>query len=162
MTEVIRFETGERVRHRRGWYGAVLADEGGDRVRVRFDDGTPPADVLRDALKPVDQIDAEVLELIASLGEVRAAVLMDAWQAEVLDRSIRALELARSEHSFRVRLAAEIDRMAEHVANTPFEKDVAKAPRVRQWFAAGARWALSQMRQLAQTEREATRQVDTK
>lgn len=160
-TTVVRFQRDDRVRHhRRGWYGTVIEDDGKDEVLVRFDDGTPLAWVMREKLRLVEEFDAEVMVLIDSLRELRGNLRFSAIEVATIDRSMEALSLALSEHGLRVRVAAEIDRHSQTVMHTPFEPDIARAPRVRQWFAAGARWALEQVRELANQERESSAPVE--
>lgn len=161
MDRAMTFSPRDRVRHRRGWYGTVIEDHHGAEVLVRFDDGTPHARVKRDHLWLVEALDAEVLTLIDQLGALRGHLRFDADEASTIDRTIDALSLALTEHGLRVRVAAEIDRLIQQVVHLPFEEQITKAPRVRQWFADGARWALQQLRERANQEREQNIETET-
>lgn len=148
-----RFQTKNRIRHQRGWYGRVVADRGGDQVLVRFDDGTPLRFVGRETIRLVDDIDAEVLALIDPLREFRQLEQLGGSDAALLDRVIDALPLMVTERGMRVRVAAEIDRLVAQIVREPFDPDVAKKTRVRQWFAEGAHWSLKKLQQLARPDR---------
>lgn len=152
-----RFQEQDRVRHhRRGWYGSVIEDPGAEQVLVRFDDGTPHAWIKREKLRLVEEFDAEVMVLVDRLRDLRGDLRFSADEVATIDRTMDALALALSEHRLSVRVAAEIDRLSEQVMHVPFEPDIARAPRVRQRFAQGARWALQQLRERAHQEREST------
>lgn len=151
------FATKDRVRHhRRGWYGTVIEDAGADVVLVRFDDGTPHAWIKRSKLRLVEEFDAEVMVLVERLRALRGDLRFSADEVATIDRTMEALALALSEHRLRVRVAAEIDRLSEQVMHEPFEPEIARAPRVRQRFAEGARWALQQLHDRAHQERQAS------
>lgn len=150
---VTPFAEGDRIRHPRRWYGAVVEDAGGDEVLVRFDDGTPHEWVPRGKLRLVDELDSEVAELAEGLGQLRTDASLNADEVLLLDRAIKMLGLALTDRGLRVRVAAEIDRLSKKVEHEPFDKTISKLPRVRQWFAAGAIWALRKLREHAQPDR---------
>ncbi|MCY1718427.1 hypothetical protein OVA26_15945 [Microbacterium sp. SL62] len=151
-----RFVQGDRVRHPRGWYGAVIEDPGGDAVLVRFDDGTPFAWIPRDTLRLVDELDEEIDDLTERLKNLQLDARLTPEDIATVRRTVEALSLALTERGLRVRVAAEIDRLAERVIREPIDPQITKQPRVRQWFADGARWALQQMRDTAHQRRDAT------
>lgn len=140
------FVTGERVRHRRKWYGSVASDNGGPLVTVRFDDGTPPREVHRIDLEQGEHIDAIVLTLMGRLQHLRSDVRLTADEVATIDSSIQQLSFSLGENGLRLRVAAEIDRVAGAVFTDPFDESIAQLPRVRQWFSEGASWALQRFR----------------
>ncbi len=152
-TPLPRLKTGDRVRHQRGWYGRVVADRGGEELLVRFDDGSPLRFVDRAALRLVDDLDTEVLALIDPLREFRQLEGLPTSEAALLDRVIEMLPLMVTERGMKVRVAAEIDRLVAQIVTEPFEPDVAKKTRVRQWFADGANWSLTRLQHLARPDR---------
>ena len=153
----MRFEQNDRVLHRRKWYAVVLDDTGGPFVTVRFDDGTPPTQVLRDQLRLVQDVDAEVHELITSLTALRDEARLSAQERETISRTMDALTLALTEHGLRVRVAAEIESLIRVVENEPYDPEVAGKARVRQWFTDGAVWSLGKLRHHAARRKEEPR-----
>lgn len=145
------FGSGDRIRHRRGWYGVVIEDDASTRVRIRFDDGTEPVWVQRDDLRLVDDAaDSGLQVLISELRELRSDPRFSADEVRVLDQSIEAIAFGQSSKAVRLRVASEIERMVEKAMTTPFEAEIARQPRVRQWFAAGGRWTLQLIRDRAE------------
>lgn len=139
------FNRGDRIRHRRRWYGVVVDDQAGAKVLVRFDDGTPPTSVFRDDLQRASDIDAEVQRLIDQLGALRRNPQLGSDEVSMLNQSMEALRYSLSERALGVRVAAEIDLVATAVLHEPFSEEIVTSPRVRKWFTEGAQWALQKL-----------------
>jgi len=152
--EQMVFTNGDRVRHRRGWYGTVIEDNGGTDVRVRYDDGTVPVLLLRETLEPAERISIDVHAVIAQLRELRADIRLTSDEVVTVDQAIEALSRPLGERSLKLRIAAEVDRMTVEVMHDPFDREIASQPRVRQWYAAGARWALEKLQEHAAALRQ--------